>query len=195
MKIYSIYARLLEYPWEDLQGLASECVSTLKQCPAYPPKAADEIQAFVDFISDKPLDDIQGIYSYTFEISSGEFTMDMSYHLYDGFRRANNLVTMKAMYRDKGFPYDDESKGELPDNLPVVLRFLDHLEGKDDVLRKDFRETFVVKTLEKLNKNFELKEESETPYIHILRSLLAVVDADVKGQAALDAETKESCNS
>jgi len=169
-----------------MRGVAGECIDNLKGHPEYPPEATGEVGAFLEKIQDMPLDDLQGIYSYTFEIASGEFSMDLSYHIYDGFKRANSLVTMKAMYRDKGFPFDEIGKGELPDNLPVVLQFLDYLIDKDEPLRKNYRETFLVKAIEKLNKNFELKGEIETPYRHLIKALLAVIDTDVKGAAALE---------
>jgi len=176
--IYAAFAALLEYPREDIKGMAQECVKTLEGHPYYPSGALKEVKAFLKEISEMPLDDLQGIYSYTFEISGGEFTLDLGYHLYDGFKRANNLVTIKTMYREQGFPFDSLSKGELPDYLPVVLKFLDFV--KDDELKRDFRESYLIKALEKLSKNFDLNPVKETPYRHLIKAVTMIVDKDIK---------------
>ncbi|MBI5599559.1 MAG: hypothetical protein HY890_07450 [Deltaproteobacteria bacterium] len=182
--VYSIFASLLEYPREDMAGMAGECLKALEGHPHYPGEVVEEVKKFQKAVSEVPLDDLQGIYSYTFEIASGEFTMDLGYHLHDGFNRANSLVSLKAMYREQGFPFDSVGKGELPDFLPVVLRFLDFV--KDEKLKSDFRESFIIKALEKLQKNFDLNPSKESPYRHIIKAACVAMAADIKADAAAE---------
>jgi nitrate reductase assembly molybdenum cofactor insertion protein NarJ len=132
-------------------------------------------------------DDLQGIFSYNFEISSGEYTLDLGYHLLDGFKRATKLLSLKEIYRENGFPIDEVSKGELPDNLPIVLKFLDFVQ--DDEVRLELREDFLIKALEKLSKNYEKKQDS--PYAHLVKALLIVVDSDVKAETTTEEEAGE----
>ncbi|MFQ5585753.1 MAG: nitrate reductase molybdenum cofactor assembly chaperone [Thermodesulfobacteriota bacterium] len=174
--LYTQFALMLEYPQENIKGLAEGCIKMLKDAPQYPPLAREEMEKFLEKVGGMSLDDLQGIYSYTCEMSA-DYTLELGYYLYEGFKRSANLVNLKEMYKDQGFPYDEIAKGELPDHLPVVLRFLDHV--KDDELRKDFREGFVVKGLEKLKKNLEKKPDN--PYSNAINALLEVVVKDVKG--------------
>lgn len=173
---YSLIAALLEYPREDMKGPAKECAEELLSHPEYPPEAAEELKAFQSEIKEMSLDDLQGMFTYTFEISSGDFTLDLGYHLHDGFKRASNLLTLKTMYRAHGFPIDSVAGGELPDNLPIMLKFMGFLQ--DEELRAELRETYLVRAIEKLHKNFERKQDS--PYSRLITALWLVIDADVK---------------
>jgi nitrate reductase delta subunit len=173
--VYSTFADLLKYPREDIKGLTEECVYALLGHPSYPEEVVEELRKFQQKMSDMPLDDLQGIYSCTFEFSADQ-TLDLTHHLYDGFKRSNNLVNIKEMYRAHGFPYEAVAKGELPDNLPVVLQFLSMLE--EDETKKELREGFLIKALEKLGKNFEKIEDNV--YRHVITALIMVVDKDVK---------------
>ena len=146
--------------------------------PDYSGDAVKEVKVFVEEASKMPLDDLEGIYSYTFELSA-DHTLDLAFHLFDGFKRSNVLVSIKQMYKANGFPYDRLAKGELPDNLTVILKFLAGLE--DQELKKDFRESMVIKALEKLAKGFDAHKENI--YGNIIRALLLVIDTDVKKAA------------
>lgn len=173
--VYGAFADLVKYPHEDIKGLTRELIDTLRVEPSYPQEVVEELRRFQQRISDMPLDDIQGIYSYTFEFSADQ-TLDLGHHLYEGFKRSNNLVHIKEMYRAHGFPFDAVSKGELPDNLPIVLEFLAMV--KDEETKKEFREGFLIKALEKLGKNLENMEDNL--YRPVITALLMVIDKDVK---------------
>ena len=45
--IYAAFAALLEYPREDIKGMAQECVKTLEGHPYYPSGALKEVKAFL----------------------------------------------------------------------------------------------------------------------------------------------------
>jgi nitrate reductase assembly molybdenum cofactor insertion protein NarJ len=182
--LYGKFANLFVYPWNELGSAIEECQKALLDCPEYSEDAKVELDKFAEEVGKMSLDDVQGIYSYTFEISAGDFALDLGYHLYEGFKRANNLLSLKEMYKANNFPYEAVSKGELPDNLPVVLKFIDSV--KEDLMIKSLREDFLIKALEKLNKNFENKQDS--PYAHLLKSLLIIINTDVKGPKEEEAE-------
>ena len=173
--LYEHFAGLLNYPREDIRLRVEECMKALSAHTEYPPEATQELQLFLKELDGMPLDDLQGIYSYTFELTS-EYTLDLGHYLYDGFKRSNYLASLKAMYRENNFPFDEVAKGELPDHLPVVLRFLATIG--DEELKKDVRESFVIMAIEKLNKNFE--RTSSNVYSHLINSIYRVIDKDVK---------------
>ncbi|MFQ5480486.1 MAG: nitrate reductase molybdenum cofactor assembly chaperone [Thermodesulfobacteriota bacterium] len=174
--IYEYFADTLHYPDEGLQTSVEAAIEALSHCTQYPPEVMEDMKHFLAELEKLSLDDIQGIYSYTFELTS-EYTLDLGHFLYDGFKRSNNLASLKAMYRENGFPYDEVAKGELPDHLPVVLAFLGRLENAE--LKQDVTSSFLVMALEKLDKNFERNKGNL--YSHLISAIHRVVDKDVKG--------------
>jgi nitrate reductase assembly molybdenum cofactor insertion protein NarJ len=173
--LYTQLAELLEYPKEDIVKKAGDCIKSLAALNKYPPEVITQLKTFLEDLENLPLDDIQGIYSYTFELSS-DYTLELGSHLYDGFKRSNQLASLKAMYREYGFPFEALAKGELPDNLYILLKFLGTL--KNEELKKDLMESFVTIAVEKLNKNFE--KNKRNIYCHLINSIYRVLDKDVK---------------
>jgi len=174
--LYEHFADILQYPDEGTRAKIVATIDAISLCPQYEPEVTDAMNRFLEEVDKLPLDDIQGIYSYTFELTS-EYTLDLGHFLFDGFKRSNNLASLKAMYREKGFPYDEVAKGELPDHLPVLLTFLGTLE--DSELKQDVTESFLIMALEKLDKNFE--KNKGNLYCHLINAIHRVVDKDVKG--------------
>lgn len=174
---YTQLAILLEYPREDIRAKIDEAILLFSaDTNKYSQEIVRCIQEFMEMIADMSLDDIQGVYSYTFEMSA-DYTLDLGYYIYEGFKRADNLVNIKTMYRRYEFPFETYSRGELPDHLPLVLRFLGFV--KDEVVKIDFMRDFVIKALEKLNKNFE-RSNQENPYGHLINAVYRIIDREVK---------------
>ena len=174
--IYGLLAGLLEHPGDDIKIKAEKCIKALADYQQYPPDITEELKKFQKDLENIPLDDVKGVYSYTFELTS-DFTLDLGYHVFDGFRRSNSLAAIKGMYRDKGFPLEERAGGELPDHLPVILHFMSFTD--DEELLGNFRETFVIKALEKLHKNFERNKKNL--YWHVINAIYRIIDKDVKG--------------
>ena len=172
--LYTLLADLLVYPKEDIGPRIKECLAALDGA-GYPPEAAAELKKFQHEVDSLSLDDIQGIYSYTFEMTS-DYTLDIGSLLYDGFKRSSKLSALKSMYMDTGFPYDEVAKGELPDHLPVLLRFLGY--SQDAALKHDLVETFINLAMEKLSKNFHRNKGNL--YAHLIDAIYRVIDKDVK---------------
>lgn len=175
--IYAMFAELFAYPTEQTGETVQECIDALLDHAGYPKDAAREMKKFQAAIAELSLDDLQGVYSYTFELAA-DYTLDLGHHLYDGFKRSGTLLSIKMMYKRHGFQFDEVAKGELPDNLVFVLRFLSTLDDGNPV-KKDFREDFVIKAMEKLAKSFELKGQDNI-YSHLVKALYVVIDKDVK---------------
>ncbi len=174
--LYEYFADILQFPDEGMRGKIEVAIKALSEQPQYPKEATEEMGKFLEEVESLPLDDLQGIYSYTFELTA-EYTLDLGHFLYDGFKRSNYLASLKAMYRENGFPYDEVAKGELPDHMPVLLTFLGTLENKE--LKQDVTESFLIMALEKLDKNFE--KNKGNLFCHLIKAIHHVVDTDVKG--------------
>lgn len=171
--LYTLLGEVLRFPKEDVRPAVDKCISILVESQ-YPEEAVNELKNFRKDLDRVSVEALQELYSYTFELVS-DTTLDLGYYIYDGFKRGTNLQTIKSMYREKGFPYDDVAKGELPDNLSVALQFLGFL--KDEELRKDFTKTFVIQALEKLYRNFQTKKNA---YRHLINAIYKILDKDIK---------------
>lgn len=171
--LYTLLGEVLCFPKEDVRPAVDECISIIIK-GQYPEEAVNELRNFRKDLEKLSTGELQELYSYTFELVS-DTTLDLGYYLYDGFRRGTKLQTIKSMYREKGFPYDEVAKGELPDNLSITLQFLGFL--KDEELRKDFTTTFVIQALEKLYRNFQTKKNA---YRHLINAIYKILDKDIK---------------
>src|SRR3990170_6814763 len=101
--IYTYLGELLRFPKEDIRPLVDECLGILAK-EQYSVEIVNELKNFRKDLEKLSLGSLQELYSYTFELVS-DTTLDMGYYIHagqDGFKRAKNLVTIKAMYRDKG---------------------------------------------------------------------------------------------
>ncbi|MDD5435841.1 MAG: hypothetical protein PH343_10475 [Nitrospira sp.] len=172
---YIQLATLLDYPTDNVLSRIDEVLNNLSGIEKMPPDVINSVKEFRKAIESLPIHEVQVIYSYTFEMSS-DFTLDLGAHIYDGFKRADNLVNIKTMYRRFEFPFEMMAKGELPDHLPLVLRFLGFV--KDEGLKKEFEKDFIIKCLEKLNKNFTKRQD--IPYYHVINAVYRLIDKDVK---------------
>lgn len=173
--IYTGFAALLDYPMGDLTSRIDDTVNIFGGDSQYPPEVLTALKDFKAAIAYISLDELQETYSYTFEMSS-DYTLDLGHHVLDGFKRAEKLVNIKTMYRKYNFPFETLGRGELPDHLPLVLRFMGFVE--DEEVKRDFRRDFVIKALEKLNKNFTKNQEN--PYSPAINAVYRVIDRDVK---------------
>ncbi len=171
--LYTYLAEMLEYPWKHIKDKAEETLRIVD--PHYPQEVKESLKAFKERVGALSLDELQELYSYTFEMSTS-LTLDLGHHVLDGFKRSGSLLQIKTMYREHGFPFEEYGKGELPDYLPLVLRFLDFV--KDEEIKENFRREFVIKALEKLYKNFA--NNPENPYKHLIDAIYKVIETDVK---------------
>lgn len=173
-ELYTQLGSLMEFPWEDIRPRV-KVVSELAGKAGYPVETLENLKSFQKGIEDMPLDNLQGIYSYTFEMST-DFTLDLGFHLHEGFKRTENLLQLKTMYRHFEFPFESLGGGELPDHLPLVLKFLGFLQ--DEEAGRDLRINFLIKALEKLNKNFEKNQKN--PYKPLINAIYKIIDKDIK---------------
>lgn len=171
--LYTCLGQSLRFPHNDIMPQVNECIDILEK-EQYPKEILKELRSFKNDVERLTLEELQELYSYTFEFTS-ETTLDMGWYSHEGFKRAQNLLTIKSMYRDQGFPFDDVAKGELPDNLAVILFFIGHLTNEE--LKINFVKTYVIMSLEKLNRNFQTKKNA---YRHLINAVYRVLDKDIK---------------
>lgn len=173
--LYTQLGGLIEYPKQDIRPKLDALIDLIKGDEKYQKEILDSLDDFRRSIQAMSLDDLQGVYSYTFEMSS-DFSIDLGYHLHEGFKRTENLLQIKAMYRHFEFPFESMGGGELPDHLPLVLKFLGFLQ--DETAIRDLRGNFLIMSLEKLNKNFAKNQKN--PYRSLINAICKIIDKDIK---------------
>ena len=174
-KLYTNLGVILRYPHEDVRPLVGDCIDIVTR-GNYPEEVIRELNSFKKDVDRLTLESLQELYSYTFELTS-ETTLDMGYYVLEGFKRARNLLTIKTMYREQGFPYDEIAKGELPDNLSVILQFVGYLDN--EVLKKNFVKSYVIQAMEKLDRNFQARKNA---YKHLINAIYKILDRDIKDE-------------
>lgn len=171
--LYTCLGQALRFPHKDIMPHINESIKIM-ELGHYPDEILKELGSFKKDVERLSLDELQELYSYTFEFTS-ETTLDMGWYSHEGFKRAANLLTIKSMFRDQGFPFDEVARGELPDNLAVILLFLGHL--KNEELKINFVKTYIIVAMEKLNRNFQTKRNA---YRHLINTVYRILDKDIK---------------
>ena len=117
--VHQVASWCLGYPDEDLVGrlpLLGAAVDELA-----PGRARDGLRPFLDHAATTPLATLQTDYVRIFDLSRRQ-ALYLSYWTDgDTRRRGEVLAAFKARYRASGFVVD--TRGELPDHLPLALEY------------------------------------------------------------------------
>ena len=117
--VHLVASRCLDYPTPDLiesLPVLAEAVAEQGDRPG-----AGDLCPLLDHLASAPLEDLQRSYVDIFDLSR-KHALYLSYWTDgDTRRRGEVLARFKAAYRASGFVVD--TRGELPDYLPMVLEF------------------------------------------------------------------------
>lgn len=148
-ELYASLARMLDYPEEKEAPLSAQRVVEgylERELPAC------SVRPFAEFVAGSTLAEIQEEYVATFDFNPLAAPY-LGHHLFgDNRKKGEYLIALKGEYRLHGYT---PLGNELPDHLPVILRFLAHLfrEGETGA-RKSFIERHLLSGVEKLNDSF-----------------------------------------
>jgi nitrate reductase molybdenum cofactor assembly chaperone NarJ/NarW len=152
-ELLRLLADLLDYPGSELPGNAARCRMLLAELH---PEAAGQMDSFVAYLDGELLGSQEEVYSSTFDLKPECYPY--AGHLLFGEmdpKRSELMVMLRESYRAEGF----EAGNELPDHVPVLLRFLAHTA--DEELRRDLAEWVLAPALEKMAHTLE---EKHNPY-------------------------------
>ena len=126
-QILGLFADILDYPAPGLAGKAAECAALIG---AAQPEAVALLESFRGFAEENLLGKLQEIYSGFFDLNSICHPY-VGYQLFgENYKRSAFLLGLKKAYRAEGF---EGSTSEIPDRLSVVLRFVAHSKGGEDI--------------------------------------------------------------
>jgi nitrate reductase delta subunit len=162
-QLLALFAKMLDYPQPALAELTRECEEQV--CGS----AREGLAEFRRFVTETPREKLEEAYTETFDLGV-ERCPYVGYHLYgDGYSRNRFLQELNARYRACGF----DPGSELPDHLPVMLRFLAAFQGGEE------REVILREAIEPaLEKMIAAASSPVSGYGPLLRSLAAALKGE-----------------
>ncbi|ARD49723.1 nitrate reductase molybdenum cofactor assembly chaperone [Sporosarcina sp. P37] len=130
--------------------------------------AYDELQLYWETMQTYSLDEIQEMYTYTFDFQK-DATLFMTYVKFeDSKERGQTLAQLKVLYEMFGLEMPDE---ELSDLLPLMCEFIYAAEWKGDP-RAQHSFSMLLAVIED-GTYFLMKalEKYESPWVHLIRAL------------------------
>jgi len=184
-QVLRLFADILEYPTPDLAGQAKACADLLLAVNSEAAALLDRFRAFVEGAS---LSYLEELYTSTFDLQVVCYPY-VGYHLFgESYKRGAFLARLNEGYRARGF----SAGNELPDHLPVVLRFLAlGEEGEASVSSAEpFTQTLVregvIPAVKKMTQAFgdtcteRSRSNGDNPYGQVLQALLLVLQEEQK---------------
>lgn len=157
-EVYDSLGALLDYPH---QGFHQQLTDCLKQVTASGSQAAPHVKRFADAVSGLPIQDIEELYTRTFDINP-VCALEVGWQLYqENYERGMFIVRMRRLMKE----YDLPETKELPDHLSHVMQAAGRLN--DDELA-GFASDFALPAVEKMLKGFE---KEGNPYKHTLTAI------------------------
>lgn len=164
--LYTLFADLLSYPGGDLLTKTEACLDELRSVHN---EAAEELEAFLGGVQNLTVEKLEELYTVTFDMQPLCYPY-VGYQLFgESYKRGAFMARLNEAYRAVGYSAGEE----LPDHLPVILRFL----GLDSALRQDeFCQTLLAEGLiPALEKMLQPFAESPNPYARLLKALQLVL--------------------
>ncbi len=181
LRLYSLYADLLEYPALGLSQSANQCGSLLAE---YNPTAAEVFSGFFSWLSQEKPERVEEIYTSAFDLQ-GMCCPYVGHHLFgDNYKRSQFMAQLNQGYHARGY-----SCGcELPDHVAVILRFL--ARGTADEFSLALLEEGLFPAAQSMIKSFDAA--GNHPFGQLLRSLSLLLQAEQPaGRASLAGSDKE----
>lgn len=159
MRIYTILARLLDYPNPELKENLDLIQDLLKTEPGLSEGERTGLMGVVAWMKGTDLIEVQRTYVDTFDMVP-EFSLHLTHHLFGDDRgRGPAMVELGEHYKHNGYT---PVETELPDYLPLVLEYVSTL---DELQARVFLAD-AAKVTSELADNLE---KAESPYAPLLR--------------------------
>ena len=161
MTSYKNLGSLLEYPQSDFYNILEKI-----ETESFNSEIKKVFFEFSKFAKKRTLEDLQELYTRTFDINPVS-SLYASVHLFgeESFKRAELMAKLKEEYIKSNF----DSGSELPDFIPVILKFVTHL--KDDHKYNDLLSLCVIKPLNSILEKFN----NDNPYRALVSFIRQVV--------------------
>ncbi len=161
MKLYTVLARLLDYPTTALMEHLTEITEVIDCDPQIKQGERKEVADFISWLQLHDLTGAQQIYVQTFDMVP-EHDLHMTHHIHGDSRdRGPALIDLTEHFKANGLEIKD---GEIPDYLPLLLEYVSTL-GEEE---SRFFLADVGKILAILGDNLE---KANSPYAKLVRMI------------------------
>ncbi len=164
-QIYQGFSKLLNYP---SSNLVEQVRATIDLLETDYPEAAEQLSSFLGVIETTPLGNLEELYTGTFDVNPACHIFAGHILFGESFKRNTFMAELAVEYENRGF----DTKQELVDHIPLLLRFLAELDP-EEALAKELLAECLIPVFEQMNDNF--KDDSTNPYMPVLRSALIVL--------------------
>jgi len=159
MHIYTMMARLLDYPDAELMENLPGIIELLKEDPEVNGQERDTLIQLVSWMQLHSLTGLQENYVQTFDMTP-EHDLHLTHHLFGDDRgRGPALIDLSEHYKSAGLEMES---GEIPDFLPLILEYVSTL---DEMQARVFLGD-AAKVLKILAENLQ---KAGSPYAKLLR--------------------------
>src|SRR5512139_1851626 len=161
--LYASFADLLSYPTSSILEQADNCLAQLRASHS---EAAAAFEGLLRSLKGCELEKLKEIYTTTFDMQPVCYPYIGYQLLGESYKRGALMAQLNEAYHAFGF----SAEQELPDHLPVVLRFfgLDS-DNRTGEFCQALLNSGLIPALEKMLRPFGA--ESENPYFWLLSSL------------------------
>lgn len=157
--VYNIFADLLEYPEEPWSALRDHAANRFAPQSG---AVAENVSAFCAATAQFQLYSLQECYTRTFDLNP-VCTLDIGHYLFgEDYKRGLFLANL----RETEAPYTLGQKRQLPDYLPVLLRFLVVLD--DQELRSSLISECLLPAIEQMVATLD---RTNNPHRHLVRAI------------------------
>jgi nitrate reductase molybdenum cofactor assembly chaperone len=177
---YDLLAALFDYPRDgDYHELLTRSIDGIgDECPA----AAESIKVLFEHVKDMSLEQIQELYTRTFDINP-VCTLEIGWHIYgEDYARGELLVKLREKIREVNLV----ESVELPDHLTHVLALLGRISGEE---ADELAARYVLPALDKMLKS---ASDADHAYLSILKAIRIVVQSDHDVEAITPREKRQS---
>jgi nitrate reductase delta subunit len=164
-QIYQAFSQLLNYP---SSNLVEQIRATIDLLEKDYPQAAKQLSSFLSIAETTPLSNLEELYTGTFDVNPACHIFAGHILFGESFKRNSFMAELAVEYEKRGF----DTKQELVDHIPLLLRFLSKLDPEETTANELLTEC-LIPVFEKMNNNF--KDDSTNPYMPVLRSALIVL--------------------
>jgi nitrate reductase delta subunit len=161
MRLYELFAEILDYPGPHLTASVQDCAALLR---SEFPEGAELLGRFGNVQAGVPLGQLQEAYTSIFDMQP-ECTLNLGYQLLgDDWRRSILLFKLKEVYQARNF----DSDSDLPDHLCILLRFLGSFDDSKEPA--ELVDDCLLPALSRIAPSVQL---GESPYRWVLQALLS----------------------
>ncbi|MGH9454422.1 MAG: nitrate reductase molybdenum cofactor assembly chaperone [Terriglobia bacterium] len=175
MRVYQLFAKVLDYPTAETSSEARDLVS---QISAGCPEAAELLERFYSTCDGMTAGELEELYTSTFDMRP-DCTTNLGCHLFGEDVRRNLFM---AQLKERMAARRIAIGAELPDHLSLVLELVAAQDSTDET--QTLIADCLVPSITRMLSTFDPSGSDNNPYAKALRALLLLLKKDAEAETA-----------